>query len=189
MPNEPKPFVLPERNPLTHARHRKEVFWQITLPVILCALLLVAAITALVVMTVNEAQLEDALATGWYESERVGDFSPDEKAMLTYMRGTTHRLSNVSQMWLLAPVLCLALLPMALLVGLVVLSTKLLGVLPGSLRLVQDFMVRLGLRIKTASDAAVRPILKVNSLSAAARRARQSTRQTLSELFAQFTRQ
>jgi len=39
-----------ERNPVTHARHRREVFWQITLPLIigtvLCALLGALAVAA-----------------------------------------------------------------------------------------------------------------------------------------------
>jgi hypothetical protein len=39
MENKPK-FVLPERNPITHAAHRREVFWQITFPLILTLLIL-----------------------------------------------------------------------------------------------------------------------------------------------------
>lgn len=38
--------VLP-RNPITHHRHRREVFWQVTLPVVMaCLLLLVLAVLA-----------------------------------------------------------------------------------------------------------------------------------------------
>jgi hypothetical protein len=38
---------LPERNPITHARHRREVFWQITIPLVAgILLLLVPAVAA-----------------------------------------------------------------------------------------------------------------------------------------------
>jgi hypothetical protein len=42
---EPKPkLVLPERNPVTHAAHRREVFWQITFPLILTLLILLGLV-------------------------------------------------------------------------------------------------------------------------------------------------
>ncbi len=34
---------LPERNPITHAIHKREVFWQITLPFILAVIIFLAA--------------------------------------------------------------------------------------------------------------------------------------------------
>jgi len=40
--------VYPERNPKTHAEHRREVFWQITLPLVIGSLLLLAAIAAII---------------------------------------------------------------------------------------------------------------------------------------------
>ena len=46
MPNRDFDPILP-RNPITHQRHRREVFWQITFPVILvCVILLVLAVLA-----------------------------------------------------------------------------------------------------------------------------------------------
>lgn len=39
--NDFRPAKLRERNPLTHARHRREVFWQITLPLLLGLVLFV----------------------------------------------------------------------------------------------------------------------------------------------------
>jgi uncharacterized protein involved in cysteine biosynthesis len=44
----PKQVVLPERNPKTHAIHRREVFWQITLPLIVGILLLLATVAAVI---------------------------------------------------------------------------------------------------------------------------------------------
>ncbi len=44
----PREGHLPERNPKTHAQHRREVFWQVTLPLIVGFLLGLAAIAAIV---------------------------------------------------------------------------------------------------------------------------------------------
>lgn len=42
--SEPKP--LPPRNPVTHAAHRREVLWQITVPLIVVGVLFLGAVTA-----------------------------------------------------------------------------------------------------------------------------------------------
>lgn len=44
----PKRFDNIERNPTTHEAHRKEVFWQITLPLVIGLLLMVAAIIGVI---------------------------------------------------------------------------------------------------------------------------------------------
>ena len=46
----PKKVPLPERNPITHAEHRREVFWQITLPMVLGALMLLVALASLIIL-------------------------------------------------------------------------------------------------------------------------------------------
>ena len=181
MTNPPKPFILPERNPLTHARHRKEVFWQVTVPLIIGGLLVVAAIVALLVMTVNEARLEQAMPLP-ENTARLGDITPEEAALVYYQRGTTARLANVSQMWLLGPVLVFLLLTLLVLAGLAYLFTKLLGVLPGYMRMAQDFMALAALRVRHVLDAAVEPVLKAKSFTASARQARQAVLQQVSEL-------
>lgn len=43
-----KEFVLPERNPVSHAAHKRELFWQIIFPALL-ALLVFALLTGLVI--------------------------------------------------------------------------------------------------------------------------------------------
>ncbi len=40
--------ILPERNPKTYAEHRREVFWQITIPLVAGSLLILAAIAAII---------------------------------------------------------------------------------------------------------------------------------------------
>jgi hypothetical protein len=181
MTNQSKPFILPERNPLTHARHRKEVFWQITFPLIIGALLVVGVVVALLVMTVNEANLEKAMPLP-ENTSMLGDITADDVAILRYQNGRTARLSNVSQMWLLLPALLFTLLTLVVLIGLVYLFTKLLGVLPGYMRIVQDYVSLASLRIRHVLDAVLEPILKVKSFIAGARQAKQAFKQQTSEL-------
>jgi hypothetical protein len=46
MPNSNYDPILP-RNPITHQRHRREVFWQITFPfIVICLVLLILAVLA-----------------------------------------------------------------------------------------------------------------------------------------------
>jgi len=52
LPNERR---LPERNPKTHAEHRREVFWQITLPLVVGILLVLTAIAAIVFFATQPA--------------------------------------------------------------------------------------------------------------------------------------
>ena len=181
MTNQSKPFILPARNPLTHARHRTEVFWQVTVPLIIGGLLVVAAIVALLVMTVNEARLEQAMPQP-ENTARLGDITPEEAALVYSQRGSSARLANVSQMWLLGPVLVLLMLTLLVLAGLAYLFTKLLGVLPGYMRLAQDFMALAALRVRHVLDAAVEPVLKAKSFTASVRQARQAVLQQVSEL-------
>lgn len=52
----PKQFVLPERNPVTHAAHRREVWWQITFPLLIGGLLLLAVLVGVIVAAVGANQ-------------------------------------------------------------------------------------------------------------------------------------
>jgi hypothetical protein len=58
---QPKPKPVLERNPVTTERHRREVLWQITVPIVAVAvLLLVIALTTAFAMTVQQqSQLAD----------------------------------------------------------------------------------------------------------------------------------
>lgn len=57
MTQQEKPFVLPKRNPKTHARHRHDVLWQITVPLLIC-LLLVLGLSGLVIWVGIQASPE-----------------------------------------------------------------------------------------------------------------------------------
>jgi hypothetical protein len=141
MDEKPK-FVLPERNPQTHAAHRKQVGWQITLPLVIGCLVIALAIAGVIWSAVGaNPELE--------------------------------RWADISLMWLILPALFFALIPLAVVGGLTFLVSKLLGVLPGYSRLVQDAFVNIQSKLLKVSDALVVPSLKLKSWAAGARRARQ----------------
>ena len=140
--DEKPQFVLPERNPQTHAAHRRDVLRQITLPLITGSLLLVACM-ALVIIAAAGAN------------------------------GEVRRWADVSLVWLLLPALFFSLLILGLLIGITYLVSKLLGVLPGYARLVQDGYTTLTGKVMHLSDALILPVLKLKGWLAAARKARQ----------------
>lgn len=156
-------------------------------PVIIASLLLVAAVTGLIVMTVNEANLNQVFIEG-EESAAVGDFTAEEQGLMLYQRGTTSRLSSISQIWLLLPVLLFTLVFLVVLIGLVYLFTKLINVLPGAMLKVQEFMALMTYRVRHLLDKAIEPFLKYNSLKASVRQVRLAVRQQVSDLFGKVDR-
>ena len=47
------PLAAQERNPKTHAAHRREVFWQISIPLIIGILVILAAVGAIIFSTIQ----------------------------------------------------------------------------------------------------------------------------------------
>ncbi len=144
LPSNKETFTLPERNPVTHAAHRREVLLQISMPLLIGVLLVLAAIIGVVWAGV------------------VG--SPD-------VNGTplVSRWADVSLLWLLIPALIFALIFLILLGSLVYALTMLLSVLPGYARLTQDFFLRVQEKTKLVADKLVEPVLKLHSFRAGAR--------------------
>ncbi len=140
--NEKPPVVLPERNPKTHAAHRKEVWWQITLPLVIGCLVLVLAIAGVI----------------WAAAGS---------------RPQVTRWADISLIWLILPALFFALLGLGVLVGITYLVSKLLGVLPGYARVVQNAIASVQQKALKANNVLVAPALKLKSWFAGARRARQ----------------
>ncbi len=141
MTQSPRKFIPPPRNPLTHAAHKREVFWQITVPLVLCTLVCVG-MTALVV---------------W--SAAVGN--PE-----------VSRWADVSLIWLSPPIVIGSLVMLVLVGGLAFGIFKLIQVLPPYARLVQDFFLRLHVRVRQVCDRAVKPFIQAGGASAAARELR-----------------
>ncbi len=140
---QPKQFVLPERNPVTHAAHRREVFWQITLPLLIGGLLLLAALVGVIVAAVGA---------------NVG----------------VSRWADVSLIWLLLPVLPLALGILAVTAAITYGVTALLGVFPGYARLVQDYFLLFERKVKELDARIVEPVLKLHAWLAGLRQAKSS---------------
>ena len=134
--------LYPERNPKTHAAHKREVFWQITLPLVVGILLMLAVLVAIILSA----------------SQPVTDVS---------------RWADVSLMWLILPSLIALLILLAITVGLVFVITQLLKVFPRYARIIQLFFEKVKGKIGQLTNLMAEPILRINSIWAAARRATQ----------------
>ena len=145
-PVEKKKFVLPERNPVTHAAHRREMLLQVTMPLVIGILILLAGIVGVV-------------------------YAATQKS------GEVSRWADVSLAWLLLPVLLVALLMFVGLSAAVYGMAKLLGVLPGYARLVQNYFLLAQTKVRQVSDKIVEPVLKARSAQAGSQRGRDATRE------------
>lgn len=136
----PRRVEYSERNPKTHALHKREVFWQISLPLIIGTLVLVAAVVAIILSALQP----------------VTDLE---------------RWADVSLIWIILPSLFFALIMLAVLVALVFVVSLMLRSIPRYARILQLYFELGKSKIYKLANLLVEPILKVNSLSAAARRA------------------
>ncbi|MFZ2095707.1 MAG: hypothetical protein WAV05_03630 [Anaerolineales bacterium] len=127
-----------ERNPRTHAEHRREVFWQITLPLVIGMLLVLAAVVVIIISTVQP----------------VTDVG---------------RWADVSLMWLILPSLFLAFILLAILIGLIVLISYLLRLIPRYALIVQLYIEQAKGKISQIFNLSVEPILRVEAIWAAVR--------------------
>ncbi len=140
----------PERNPKTHAVHKREVFWQITLPLVLASLLMLALVAAII----------------YSATQPVTDVS---------------RWADVSLIWIILPSLFIALIILAITVGLVIAISQLLKVIPRYARIIQLYFEQGKGKIWQLTNLMAEPILRIHSLWAAARRASQFGRKTSQE--------
>jgi hypothetical protein len=132
------PPYAPEPNPLTQRRHRKDVFWQITLPLLVGVLLILVA----------------GIGVGYAG---------------VYNTGPVDRWASVSIIWLIIPMMAVALIFLAVTAGLAYGLMRLNGLLPTYTRQLQDVFVVIETRVKRAADAAVEPALRVRSAFAGLR--------------------
>ena len=141
MNNKP-PVVPPERNPKTHAAHRKQVWWQITLPLVIGCLLLALALVGVIWAAAGSGE-------------------------------QVSRWADISLICLTPLPLFFGLLGLGVLIGITLLTSKLLAGLPGFAWRVFQFFALLQQRALKANNALVAPALKLKSWSAGARRVRQ----------------
>jgi hypothetical protein len=124
--------TLPERNPETHKAHRREVLWQVTVPLIGGVLVLLA----LAVLS----------ATGGTEQ--------------------VSRWGDVSLIWLILPMLLVALIFLVITAGLAYGVIWLVRVLPGYARQLQALFETLAVKVKQVSDLAAEPFIRIQSFMA-----------------------
>ena len=130
-----RPFKPPARNPITFQKHRHEVFWQITVPLIAGALIIVT-IGLTIAIGGNLAQI--------------------------------NKLANVSMIFLIIPAMFFTLIGIAITVASVYGLVRLILVLPYYMRLAQNFMLVVRIRVSRVSDAAAEPFLRMHSWRASA---------------------
>jgi hypothetical protein len=138
-----EPKELPERNPVTYERHRKEVMWQILVPVLIGTVIVLAL--SILATTRTDAQVSKG--------------------------------ADVSVIWMITPMLIIALIFLVLLGAMIYAMMSLLGILPGYARLVQDYFNAVRVQVGIVSDKAVEPVLRMESIKASLRALGRSLRQ------------
>ena len=137
-----------ERNPRTHAEHRREVFWQITVPLVIGVLLVIAAAVFILISASQPAS-------------------------------ELRRWADVSLMWLILPSMIFAFMCLVIVVGLVVVVSAILRVIPRYALAVQMYFDTARHKVGQMNDKLVEPVLKINSLGAGLRFLRQRGRRLL----------
>lgn len=84
--------------------------------------------------------------------------------------GDVARWSAISMMWLASHVFVLQFIFLALLVGIIYLLGRLLGIVPNYTGMAQGLVHKLMIRIRLAADAAVKPVIFVDSIGASINR-------------------
>jgi len=119
----------------SYKKHRKEIVWQIILPVVLTSILFIALI-----VLVNIATFRD--------------------------NGDVARWAAVSTIWISIPIMIVALLLLAILVGIVYLLIRLLQITPIYTGKAQDFAYKIAGYARRAADIAVKPVFFLDEVGA-----------------------
>ncbi len=80
------------------------------------------------------------------------------------------RWADISLIWLILPMIVFTLILLAIVAGLVYLIVKLISVLPGSAFKVQELMASWQEKIRSASDKAAQPVIRVGGFWAGVRK-------------------
>jgi hypothetical protein len=120
-----------DRNPITHKIHRKEVFWQISFPMILGSLLVIG----LAVITILSAT----------------------------RGGSLRQSADTSLVFLILPIMLMAILPLIIFAGLAYGVIMLNKILPAYALKFQDAMIKVRDGVRAGADKAVEPVLRFKS--------------------------
>src|SRR5574341_1639756 len=119
----------------SYQKHRKQLVWQIILPVALAAILFVALIVLVNISTFRG-------------------------------NGDVARWAAVSTIWISIPVMIMSLIFFFVLAGIVYLLLRLLQIAPMYTGKAQDFAYRVAGYARRAADAAVKPVIFLDSIGA-----------------------
>ena len=123
----------------SYLKHRRELAWQIILPVVLTSLLIVA----LIVLIINVTFFQGA-----------GDLA---------------RWAAISTIWIVVPIMIAGLVILAVLGGLIYLMIRLLQLTPTYTGLAQHYVHKAAVYVKRAADAVVRPIFFLDEIGTSVR--------------------
>jgi hypothetical protein len=130
----PQPAVV--RNPITRQRHQREIFWQVTVPMLIGSVILLVP-----------AGLAVAASFG---------LVPDN----------TRRWADISMIWMIIPVMFMTLLTLVFLAGSVYALMRLILVLPKYSYQALGWLLLLGLNLQRLNDRLVEPFLRMHMLAA-----------------------
>jgi hypothetical protein len=80
--------------------------------------------------------------------------------------GDVARWAAISTIWIAIPVMIVSLVFLFLLAGIIYLLARLLGIAPVYTHKAQNFVQKLGIRIRLAANASVKPVIFLDSIGA-----------------------
>jgi len=80
--------------------------------------------------------------------------------------GDVARWAAISTMWIAFPIIVASLIFLVLLIGMIYLLARVLGIAPTYTSQAQDFVQRLGIRIRQAADVPVKPVMFLDGVGA-----------------------
>lgn len=132
--------LLPERNPVTYRAHRREVLIQITIPLVVGVVILIAL---MVLAALSSAP-------------------------------TASRWGDISLIWLIIPTMLFGMILLILTAAVAYGVVRLIQVVPGLFRKLQDLLNTVGAMVRMIDDKLVEPSLRIHSFWAGARAARRT---------------
>lgn len=119
----------------SYMEHRRQMIWQVILPVVLAALLMAGLIVWICLATFQG-------------------------------QGEVGRWAAISTIWIILPLIIVALIAFLLLCGLVYLMARLLHLIPTYTGIAQDYAFRAEAVVKRTTATAVRPIFMLDEIGA-----------------------
>lgn len=123
--------IKPERNPLTHRKHRMETFWQVYFPLIMGSILVVG-LAAWTVITATSG-------------------------------GGVRKTADISLVFLIVPAMVMALIPLAIFIGMAYAVIWLNKNTPYFMKKAQDTMIQVRDGVMKGSDKFAEPVIRFKS--------------------------